>query len=158
MLIYPSLHAGSVSSVGLPPVPENLREILEEFIDRDNSIAVVGASRNPEKWGYKLYRYFKLAGYRRVYPVNPSADSIDGDVAYPSLASLPEPPGVVNVVVPPKVARQVAMEAVKLGLKRIWFQPGSEDEEAIRTCLDAGMKVVWGLCMMAESKKRGLIL
>jgi len=143
--------------VGLPPVPKNLREIIDDFIDRDNSVAVVGASRNPEKWGYKLCRFFKLAGYRRVYPVNPSADSIDGDVAYPSLSSLPEPPDVVNVVVPPRVARHVAKEAARLGLKRIWFQPGSEDEEAIGTCLSAGMKVVWDACMMVESRKRGIL-
>lgn len=142
--------------MGLPRIPENLSELLDDFLNVNNVVAVVGASRNPEKWGYRLYRFFKEAGYRRVYPVNPRADSIDGDRAYPSLGSLPERPDVVNVVVPPEVSRSVASEAVGLGLERIWFQPGSEDEEAILTCLRAGMKVVWGVCMMEESLRRGI--
>ena len=107
--------------------------------------------------GYKLYKFFKDAGYKRVYPVNPNAETVDGDRAYPSLDRLPERPDVVNVVVPPQVSRRVAKEAAELGIKRIWFQPGSEDEEAIRTCLRAGMKVVWGVCMMEESLKRGIV-
>ncbi len=143
--------------MGLPPTPENLNGLLEEFLDVNNVVAVVGASRNPEKWGHKLYKFFKSAGYRKVYPVNPNAETIDGDRAYPSLDSLPERPDVVNVVVPPEVSRKVARKAVELGIEKIWFQPGSEDEEAIRTCLKAGMKVVWGVCMMEESLKRGIL-
>ncbi|MEM2377929.1 MAG: CoA-binding protein, partial [Candidatus Korarchaeum sp.] len=62
---------------------------LDPFLDKENVVAVVGVSRNPEKWGYKLYRFFK-GHYRKVYPVNPGADEIDGDKVYPDLRSLPE--------------------------------------------------------------------
>ncbi len=141
----------------LPPVPSNLNSLLGEFLDVNNVVAVVGASRNPEKWGYKLYKFFKDEFYKRVYPVNPKAETVDGDRAYPSLDRLPERPDVVNVVVPPEVSRRIAREAAELGIERIWFQPGSEDEEAIGTCLRAGMKVVWGVCMMEESLKRGIV-
>lgn len=140
--------------MGLPPVPSNLNGLKEGFLNVNNVVAVVGASRNPEKCGYKLYKFFKDAGCKRVYPVNPNAEAVDGDRAYPSLDRLPERPDVVNVVVPPQVSQKVAKEAAELGIKRIWFQPGSEDEEAIRTCLRAGMRVVWGVCMMEESLKR----
>ncbi|MCS7102639.1 MAG: CoA-binding protein [Candidatus Korarchaeum sp.] len=117
------------------------------FLNKDNVVAVVGASRNPEKWGYKLYKFFK-GYYRRTYPINPGAEEIDGDRVYPNLSSLPELPDLVNLVVPPAVAREVVKEAISLGVKRIWFQPGSEDEEAIRLCQEVGVEVVWGACLM----------
>ncbi len=120
---------------------------VEPFLRRDSSVAVVGASRNPGKWGFKLYRFFKRY-YRRVYPVNPRAEEIDGDKAYPDLWSLPEKPDIVDIVVPPQVARKVVREAIGLGVRMIWFQPGSEDEDAIEDCLKAGINVVWGKCLM----------
>lgn len=108
---------------------------------------MVGASSNPEKWGNKLYRFFK-SYYRKVYPVNPSATMIDGDKAYPSLSSLPEMPDIVDLVVKPSVARKVVDEIIDLGIKLVWFQPGSEDEEAIEKCSRAKLSVVWGRCLM----------
>lgn len=130
---------------------------VASFLDKDNVVAVVGASRDPEKWGYKLYKFFK-GHYRRVYPVNPGADEIDGDKAYPNLSSLPELPDVVDLVVPPEVARKVVREALSLGVKRVWFQPGSEDEEAIRLCREAGAEVIWGACLMEtiDRSERGI--
>lgn len=125
---------------------------LESFLDRGNVVAVVGVSRDPEKWGYKLYKFFK-GYYKRVYPVNPKADEIDGDKAYPNLCSLPELPDVVDLVVPPEVSRKVVREAIKLGVKRIWFQPGSEDEEAINLCREAGVEVIYGACLMETARK-----
>ena len=60
---------------------------------------------------------------------------------------------MVNTVVPPEVARNVVREAIKVGVKRIWFQPGSE-EEAISLCLGSGINVAWVLCLMAETMKQ----
>lgn len=125
---------------------------IESFLNRENVVAVVGASRDPEKWGYKLYKFFK-SHYRKVYPVNPRANEIDGDKAYPSLSSLPELPDVVDIVVPPEVAREVVKEAIGLGVKRVWFQPGSEDDEAIRLCREAGVEVIYGACLMETAKR-----
>ncbi len=127
---------------------------LDTFLDRDQIIAVVGASRDPSKWGYRLYRFFK-SYYRRVYPVNPRASEIDGDRAYPNLSSLPELPDIVDLVVPPRVARRVVEEAISLGIRKIWFQPGSEDEQAIRLCRESGVDVVWGSCLMETVMRLG---
>ncbi|RSN67756.1 CoA-binding protein [Candidatus Korarchaeum cryptofilum] len=120
---------------------------IEDFMRSDNVVAVVGVSRNPEKWGYKLYKFFK-GKYRKVYPINPAVEEIDGDKVYPNLRSLPEVPDVVDIVVPPNVAREIVKEAIEVGVRRIWFQPGSEDEEAIKMCKEAGIETVWGACLM----------
>jgi predicted CoA-binding protein len=120
---------------------------IEDFMRSDNVVAVVGVSRNPEKWGYKLYKFFK-GKYRKVYPINPVVGEIDGDKVYPNLRSLPEVPDVVDIVVPPNLAREIVKEAIEVGVRRIWFQPGSEDEEAIKMCEEAGIETVWGACLM----------
>lgn len=132
----------------------SLNPEIEQFLDRNKIIAVVGASSDPEKWGNKLYRFFK-SYYRRAYPVNPHATEIDGDKAYPNLSSLPEMPDVVDLVVKPSVAREVVDEVISLGVKLVWFQPGSEDEEAIEKCLKAKLSAVWGRCLMETIRRLG---
>ena len=75
-------------------------KLIREFLMKGNIFAVVGVSRDPEKYGNKVYRGLKAAGYR-VYPVNPNADRIGRDACYHSLEKLPERPDVVEMVVPP---------------------------------------------------------
>ncbi len=79
------------------------------MLDKNNIIAVVGASRNPEKYGHRVYMDLKQADYK-VYPVNPNADEVLGDKCFPSLTSLPRKPDVVNLVVPPPVTEQTVQE------------------------------------------------
>lgn len=99
--------------------------MIREFLDKGNVFAVVGASRNPDKYGYQVCRELKGAGYG-VYPVNPSSREILGDECYPSLTSLPVKPDVVDFVVPPAVTEKVVRECVSLGVDKVWMQPGSE--------------------------------
>ena len=54
-------------------------KLILEFLDKKNVFAVVGASKDPEKYGHQVYRDLRNNGYR-VYPVNPNADEILGDV------------------------------------------------------------------------------
>ena len=61
------------------------------------TIAVVGASANPDRAGYEVYSYLVGTGDYRVYPVNPTITEIDGAPTYPSLADLPEPVDLVDV-------------------------------------------------------------
>ena len=122
---------------------EHIAELLDQEV-----WAVVGASRDPERFGYKIFTALRRFGYR-VYPVTPSAAEIDGERAYPDLASLPEVPDVVDTVVPPKVTARIVGEAAALGLKRLWLQPGSESAEAIADAEARGLRVVHHACAMA---------
>ncbi len=60
-----------------------------EVLKTARVVAVVGASRNPEKDAYKVPEYLNKAGYR-IIPVNPSAEEILGEKAYPSLDDIPD--------------------------------------------------------------------
>ncbi len=130
-----------------------MEELIEKFLDSKNVFAVIGVSRDPEKYGYKVYKDLKKAGYT-VYPINPKAESIDGDKCYNSLRELPERPDVVDIVVPPKITERIIKECKELGIKRVWMQPGSESEEAISFCKENNIEVVHSVCVMVERKKR----
>jgi acyl-CoA synthetase (NDP forming) len=66
------------------------------------SIAIVGASRDPKKWGFHLLLNVTKGGYAgRIYPVNPQEKEILGFKAYPSVAQIPQTVDLVIMVVPP---------------------------------------------------------
>jgi predicted CoA-binding protein len=127
--------------------------LIETFLEKSNVFAVVGASRDAVKYGHRIYRDLRNAGYK-VYPVNPNADEILGDKCYPSLESLPELPQVVDLVVPPKVTDQIVKTCKKLGIGKVWMQPGSESETAVSFCKEHGIEVVYGVCVMVERRRK----
>lgn len=103
--------------------------------------AVVGASNNPRKFGNRIYKTLRTAGYT-VYAINSRESEVEGDTAYASLLDLPQPPTVVDMVIPPYLALEVVQQAKEAGAKAIWFQPGAEDTEAIRWARANGLDVV----------------
>lgn len=122
---------------------------MDSFLSKENVIAVVGASNNKNKWGYKIYKTLKSTGYK-VYPINPKHERIDNDKCYSNLAELPDRPDVVITVVPPSVTLQIVHQCKQLGIKKIWMQPGSESKEAITFCEKNQMKVVYNACFVAD--------
>jgi len=128
-------------------------KLIEEFLEKSNVFTVVGASRDPSKYGHQVYRDLRAAGYK-VYPVNPNADEILGDKCYPNLESLPELPQVVDLVVPPKVTNQIVKDCKKLGINKVWMQPGSESETALNFCKQNNIEVVHGVCVMVERRSK----
>ena len=105
--------------------------------------AVVGASTNREKYGNKVLRVY-LQNNRSVYPINPRAEEIEGLKAYPDLASLPEVPHGVSIITPPAITEQIVEEAVSLGIKHLWMQPGAESAKAVSYARKNGVNVVAG--------------
>jgi len=103
--------------------------------------AVVGASTSREKYGNKVLRVYQQNN-RPVYPINPRAESIEGLKAYPDLASLPELPHGVSIITPPKITQRIIEEAVSLGIKHLWIQPGAEDAQAVAYARENDVNVV----------------
>lgn len=87
-----------------------------------------------------------------MYPVNPKADRILGDECYPDLKHLPIKPDVVNIVVPPKITEEIVKDCKRLGITKVWMQPGSESERAIKFCDSNGIEVVHSVCVMVEHR------
>ena len=115
--------------------------------------AVVGVSKSPAKYGNKVYNQLKKSGYS-VYAINPGLENINGDPCYPSLAALPNIPDAVSVVVAPKITEQVIQDCIDLGIKRVWMQPGSECEEAIRNGEEHGISVIHDQCILVHTQDK----
>lgn len=125
---------------------------IEKILQKTSKVAVVGASVNKKKWGYKVYRALKPV-FPRFYAVNPKYGRIEDDRCYPDLESLPEKPDIVLTVVPPKATEYVVKACKSLGVKKVWMQPGSESEKAIRFCKDNGIEAIHGLCLVVDGLK-----
>jgi len=115
--------------------------------------AVVGASRDPARWGHRVLAELIRGGYT-VYPVNPQADEVLGLRAYASVADLPETPDVVEFVTPPAVTEQVLRECAARGVTLVWMQPGASSEAAERYCQEQGIRAIDGACLLHERRFR----
>jgi predicted CoA-binding protein len=115
---------------------------------------VVGATDNPAKFGYKIYRFLRGAGFA-VYAVNPDVATVLGDKCYPTLSDLPVRPEAVDIVVPPRVGERIIRECAALGIKNVWLQPGSDGPNVVRAAEELGLNVVRA-CVMSEARKQGL--
>ena len=122
----------------------------------DTTIAVVGATDDPAKYGSVIYRDLKRKGFE-VFAVNPKRDTVDGDPAYSSLDDLPEIPTIVNIVVPPAATIRVLRKARELGLNNVWVQPGAESPEVMTYLTENEFNYLANSCIMVQSRmKSGL--
>ncbi len=128
------------------------KELIRNYLQQENVFAVVGASRDPDKYGHRVYQDLKEAGYQ-VFPVNPQADRILGDKCYSRLEDLPVKPDVVDIVVPPAVTEKIVRQCQQLDIGKVWMQPGSESEAAITYCQQQGIKVLHDVCVMVQRQK-----
>jgi len=123
-----------------------MQDLIKEFMAQ-KKFAVVGATDDTKKYGHEIFKNLKRRGYE-VYPVNPRLKELEGTKCYPSITDIPVKVDVVDFVVPPTVTEQILKECKKLGLDRIWLQPGSESEAAIAFCHKSNLKVVHDVCVM----------
>jgi len=126
-----------------------MEDLIRDFLKQD-SFAVAGSFRNPEKVAYRIFLTLKEAGHK-VYPVNPSTKEVEGIRCYASVKDIPEDIGAVDLVTPPAISEKIVRECGEKGIKRVWFQPGAESEEAIKFCRDNGIKVIYGQCLLMKS-------
>ena len=131
--------------------------MFEDIIDRilsAETFAVVGASRDPEKYGNKVYVALKGVG-KRTFAVNPKASDIDGDPCHASLDALPEKPDVAVFIVPPALTASGMAECARLGIGQVWLQPGAEPEDAGALTEKLGLSAVYGgPCILVALKIR----
>lgn len=113
---------------------------IDAFLD-GRPHAVVGASRSRDKYGNKVLRVYQQRG-RPVYAVNPHAEQVEGQRAYPDLAAIPEAVHGVSIITPPAVTESIVEQAAALGIRNLWMQPGAESGHALELAEAAGINVV----------------
>lgn len=126
------------------PSDQELKQILTDA----TTIAMVGASSNPEKGSYGIMQKLQKAGYR-VIPVNPRETEILGERSYPSLVDVPERIDIVDVFRRAEDAPGIADEAATIGAKVLWLQSGIRSEDAAERAAKGGMVAVMDTCIGA---------
>jgi len=83
----------------------------------------------------------QLRGYK-IVPINPNADEVMGEKAYPDLASVPEPVDIVDVFRRAEYAPAAVEAAAAANVPVVWFQRGIENDEAAARGRELGVEVV----------------
>jgi uncharacterized protein len=108
----------------------------EDLLRAYSTIAVVGASRDPDKAAHDVPAQLRRAGFR-IVPVNPYADELFGEPVFRRLRDIPFPVEIVLVFRPSSATPEVARDAVAIGAKTLWLQLGIQSSEA-RSIAEAG--------------------
>ncbi len=126
--------------------------VLRSLLTSHRSIAMVGASPDPSRPSHQVMEYLLQAGYT-VYPINPKAESILGQQAFPSLAELPVIPDIVDVFRQSSEVPDIARQAVAKGAKVLWLQEGVVSPEGLKIARAGGLTVVMNHCMKKEHRR-----
>jgi predicted CoA-binding protein len=121
-----------------------------EILERSTVIAVVGASRDPNKAGGSVPEGLQKRGFR-IIPINPYADTLFGERVYRTLAEVPEKIDLVDVFRPAEEAPDIARQAVDVGAKALWLQLEIKSDEARRIAEAAGLDYVEDECTAVTS-------
>ncbi len=121
---------------------------LKEVMVGKKTWAVLGATPNKEKFGYKIWEKLNEHNYK-VYGINPNHDIINKEQLYDTINDLPEKVDVINFVVSPEISIKALEEAKENNIEYLWFQPGSFDEEVIDKAKEMRFKVVYYDCILA---------
>lgn len=121
---------------------------LKELLTNATTIAIVGASSNPDKSPFGIMQKLQKAGYK-VIPVNPRETEILGERSYPSLTDVPERIDIVDVFRRAEDTPAIADDAVKIGAKALWLQAGITSEDAAQRAKAGGLSVVMDVCIGA---------
>jgi len=127
----------------------------EEILRGSKTIALVGASPNPQKPSHGVMRYLLSHGYRAI-PVRPlDCDEVLGVPCVATLAEIEEPIDLVDVFRRPQHCAGHAQEAVDAGAKALWLQLGIRSDEARRIATEAGLDYVEDECTAIVNRKLG---
>ncbi len=119
---------------------------IKALLTRARTIAVVGASANPERASHSVMLRMQRAGYK-IIPVNPTEREIVGEQSRATLADIKEHVDIVNVFRRAEVTPPIADEAIAIGADCLWLQMGIENEETAARAKAGGLAVVMDSCI-----------
>lgn len=109
-----------------------------KLVFEPSSVAVVGASNDPSKWGFRILSNILSGGFEgKVYAVNPNVPQVLNVETYPRVTDMPEVPDLVVIVVPPPAVPGVMRDCAARGVKAVvvitaGFAEVGEEGEALQ--------------------------
>lgn len=135
---------------------DNDPDVIRDLLTTPSTWAVVGLGDNPARAAYGVSQWLLHELGFGVVPIHPTATSVHGQQAYPTLADIPDGTDInvvdcfVNSTRVGSIVDQAIAEKERLDLRAIWMQLGVVDEEAARRARDAGLEVVMDTCPKIE--------
>ena len=93
-------------------------------------VAVIGASRNRQKFGNRAVRAFLSQGYT-VVPIHPRESEIEGLKVYRSVLDVPGSIDMASFYVPPDIGERVIEEVARKQIPEVWLNPGAESDALV---------------------------
>ena len=115
------------------------------------SLAIIGATDHPTKYGGIIYRDMKSKGFK-VFGVNPYRDTVDGDPCWHSVLDIPETPTIAVFVVPAKRGLDVLAQCKQAGIDNIWLQPGASSPALQAELENGGFNWLAEACVMVRAR------
>ncbi|MEI6681979.1 MAG: CoA-binding protein [Bacteroidota bacterium] len=123
---------------------------IDAFLS-SRKVAIAGVSRDPRKFGYQVFKQLKEKGYE-VFPVNPSADFIEGTPCFRSVASLPLNVHNLVIITRKTQTRDIVAEAIAKGIDSIWIQQMSDTPEAIELTAAKPVNLITRECILMHTE------
>ena len=128
---------------------------IAQLLRSARTIAVVGLSADATRPSHGVAGALQRFGYR-IIPVTPSAESVLGEPAVPSLEQLPEvlgadePVDIVDVFRRPEHVAAIVEQCIRLKLPALWLQEGVVDQAAAERAVHAGIFTVMDRCLFKD--------
>lgn len=129
---------------------------IEAILRATKTIALVGASNNPQRPSHEVMAFLQARGFR-VIPVNPglAGQSLLGEKVFGALGEIGEPIDMVDIFRRSEAVPPLVDEAMALGVKTVWMQLGVIHQAAAAQARAAGLTVVMDRCPKIEILRRG---
>ena len=123
------------------------KESLKSILKNISSIALIGASTNPERDSYKVMKFLIDNDYE-VFPVNPNHadDKVLGKKCFSNLKEINQKIDMVDIFRSKEFVMEITQDAIKKGVEVIWTQEGIVDEKSSRLAKDSDIIFVMNEC------------
>jgi predicted CoA-binding protein len=106
-----------------------------------DTIAIIGASNDRQKFGNKAVRAYQKLGWT-VHPVNPKESEIEGLKAFSSIRDVPRPVKRVSIYLPPAIGMTLLEDIAAVQPEEVFLNPGSESPELVKQATAMGLNAM----------------
>ncbi len=118
------------------------------------TVAVIGASRDRNKFGNKALRAFAHQGYS-VLAINPNELEVEGHRTYRSVLDVPGTIDMATLYVPPDIGVQVVEEIARKGIAEVWLNPGADGDQVVRRARELGVHTIQACSILGIGESPG---